>query len=358
MGFAKARPQQAAIKMSMYGPPGSGKTATALLFAEGLAARDGKRIAFVDTERGTDFYALANPARKYHPDAFDFDALYTRSLTEALAAVRGLKPETHGVIVIDSISHLWESAVAAYRGKTHGGKIPFHAWGGIKKPYKELMAFLINSPYHVLILGRQGSEFAEDEDGETKAVGVKMKAEGETQYEPTVCARMESVASGKKGRSEGVVTLYGEKDRSSVIQGRHIQWPTYESVVAPMLGLLGREQASVPDDEEAAARDAEELARQRREKVRVSAIERDRLHAKLANPQTPKDVQAVRAEAEAVKARLLPPDLAFIIGACKAAYDTFLNPPAKNGPAGNGADPRDAADEAEERKAMQAEGKR
>jgi pantothenate kinase-related protein Tda10 len=56
-GFRKAKGEQAAIKMGLYGPPGSGKTFTSLLIAEGLAAITGKRIAYVDTERGTDFYS-------------------------------------------------------------------------------------------------------------------------------------------------------------------------------------------------------------------------------------------------------------------------------------------------------------
>ena len=44
-GFRKAKAEQAAIKMGLYGPPGAGKTFTALLIAEGLARLSGKRIA-------------------------------------------------------------------------------------------------------------------------------------------------------------------------------------------------------------------------------------------------------------------------------------------------------------------------
>ena len=51
-GFRKASPEQAALKFAIYGPPGSGKTFTTLLVAEGLANIIGKRVAMVDTERG------------------------------------------------------------------------------------------------------------------------------------------------------------------------------------------------------------------------------------------------------------------------------------------------------------------
>jgi pantothenate kinase-related protein Tda10 len=56
-GFRKAKAEQAALKIGIYGPPGSGKTFTSLLIAEGLGKISGKRVAYVDTERGTDFYA-------------------------------------------------------------------------------------------------------------------------------------------------------------------------------------------------------------------------------------------------------------------------------------------------------------
>jgi len=307
-GFRKAKAEQAALKVSMYGPPGSGKTFTALLLAEGLARASGKRVAYIDTERGTDFYSLPVPARDPHPEAFDFDALYTRSLTEALEGLRGLRPEEHGVVVVDSITHLWEAAKLAYRGRTHGGKIPFHAWDGIKKPYKALMQLLVNSPMHVLILGRQGNEFAEDEEtGETKAAGVKMKAEGETQYEPHVCIRMEAV-KGKSKTRPGVITAFVEKDRTGILNGRLIEMPTYASLAEPMLALLGGTQAQLASDDEAAQRDAEALAKEQQERAAASRIVREQLEVRYAKAATRKEVAAVTDDAKAALAKLLPAD--------------------------------------------------
>src|SRR6476620_11673956 len=136
-GFKKAKAEQAALKMALYGPPGSGKTFTTLLCTEGLAKLTGKRVAFVDTERGTDFYCQRVPERTIHPEAFDFDALYTRSITELQQALHTVKPDVYCAIVIDSITHIWEAARLAYSGKeTKIGTIPFHAWAKIKKPYK------------------------------------------------------------------------------------------------------------------------------------------------------------------------------------------------------------------------------
>src|SRR5581483_539159 len=128
--FTKPQSLKAALKMALYGPAGAGKTFSALLLAEGLAKHSGKRIAYCDTEQGTAFYGQAVAQRRVHPEVFDFDVLYTKSITEVLEAVRKLNTDTYGVLVIDSISHLWDACRNAYRGKmTKAGTIPLHAWG-------------------------------------------------------------------------------------------------------------------------------------------------------------------------------------------------------------------------------------
>lgn len=271
-GFRKAKAEQAALKMGVYGPPGSGKTFTSLLLAEGLGKVSGKRVAYVDTERGTDFYCKAVPGRTVHPEAFDFDALYTRSLTEVLSSIKALKPEEYSVIVLDSITHLWEAAIAAYGGnQTRAGTIPMHAWGKIKKPYKDLMAYLLSSPMHVIICGRQGTEYATNEETEElKAVGVKMKAEGETAYEPHILLRMEALKPKKSGEV-AVIVAYAEKDRTGVLAGRTFLNPNFDSLCKPLLGLLGGTQAHMAGSDETAAQDAEQIAADDQKRAEVSA---------------------------------------------------------------------------------------
>lgn len=253
MQFTKAKPQQARLKLGVYGPPGSGKTFTSLLFAEGLAKHRGKRIAFVDTEHGTDFYAMPVPTRQVHPDAVDFDAIYTRSLADVLAAVKGLDQNVYGVVVIDSITHLWEAAIEAFAGKkTSADTIPMQAWGTIKKPYKALIAFLIASPLDVIFCGRQKNIFENDAEGEMKKVGVGMKAEGETPYEPHVCIRMEAKRIG-----DGTVYMADvEKDRTGVLAGRVLRNPNFETI-KPLLPLLGDVQAPAEDEDDRIAKDGE-----------------------------------------------------------------------------------------------------
>lgn len=309
-GFRKAKAEQAAIKMGIYGPPGSGKTFTSLLIAEGLAKASGKRIAYVDTERGTDFYCKAAP-RTVHPEPFDFDALYTRSLTEVLSSVKSIKADEYGVIVLDSVTHLWEAAIAAYGGnQTRVGTIPMHAWGKIKRPYKDLMAFLLSSPMHVIFCGRQGTEYATDEEtDELKAVGVKMKAEGETPYEPHILIRMEAIKP-RKTMELATIVAYAEKDRTGVLAGRSFVNPTFETICAPLLGLLGGTQAHIDTSDEAAAKDCEALAAQEREREAHSATLLEEWTAKIMLCKAADELKTIGKQiTPQLKAQMLPIDV-------------------------------------------------
>jgi hypothetical protein len=252
--FKKAVSEQAFFKVGLYGKTGSGKTFTSLLWAEGLAAREGKRIAYIDTERGTEFYAMDIPERQVHPQAFDFDRIITRSLMETLEAVESIDPNEHGVLVIDSITHLWEAARAAYTGKVMAtGGIPIQAWSSIKKPYKRLMALFLDGNYHAILCGREGVVLDKDDDGELEVVGTKMKAEGETPHEPHILGRMSPERDSKGGY---IIQVFFEKDRSGILTGRSFDKPNYKTI-EPVVGYLsGGIQGQLGMPEDSAEKDA------------------------------------------------------------------------------------------------------
>ena len=258
--FTKATSEQAFFKAGLYGKAGTGKTLTALLWAEGLAARDKKRIAYVDTEIGTEFYSLDIKERTCHPKAFDFDRLITRSLMDTVDAVESIDPKEHSVVVIDSITHLWEAAKAAYTGKLMAtGGIPVQAWGSIKKPYKKLMSLLLDGNFHAIICGREGVVMEDNDEGEAKVTGTKMKAEGETPHEPHVCGRMRPLFD--EGGSF-IIRVFFEKDRSGILSGRTLEWPNYSTIEPVVNYLNGTSQGKMGTEEENAERDAAALETQ------------------------------------------------------------------------------------------------
>jgi hypothetical protein len=308
----KATAGQAALKYGIYGAPGAGKSFTALLMAEGLAKVMKKRIAFFDSEHGTDFYCKEVPSRAVHPEAFDFDCLYTRSITETLSAVKQLSFDEYGVIVIDSITHIWQACIESYAGKTTSvGTIPFHQWSKIKRPYLELLSILLSSPMHVIICGRQAIEYETDEESEElKAVGMKMKAESSTAYEPHCLLRLECVRPRKTNEVAQIV-CYVEKDRTGVLAGRSFINPNFASLCMPILGLLGGKQAQIPSTEQTAGKDAEALMQQEKERAERSENLRQDFKARITLAADIKTLKKINDElTPQLKSQMTPEHLA------------------------------------------------
>src|SRR5205085_1456434 len=97
-------------RVALAGPPGSGKTWTALSWAQVLAGGAGSddggderaRVGVVDTERRS----ARLYARRFGFDVFEFDPPYTAPrLVEVLGAAPG---DGYGVVVIDSLSPFWD----------------------------------------------------------------------------------------------------------------------------------------------------------------------------------------------------------------------------------------------------------
>ena len=278
MPFKKAASEKSYMKVGLYGEQGSGKTLTALLVAEGLAKLENKRVAYIDTEKGTKFYSRSIPERAVHPEAFDFDRVITRSIMEALAEVEKLNPSEYGVLIIDSITALWDAAREAYRGpRLSNGAIPMHKWGEIKKPYKRLMSLFLDGDYHGIICGREGVLMeADDSTGQSEVIGKKMKAESETPYEPDVLIRM------RNDRDTKSILAYVEKDRSGILTNSTIEYPRFDHFRPLYSYLHGGEETKLGSLEEVADRDAaviqEQAERADMERTRIFDAIRSAIH--------------------------------------------------------------------------------
>jgi len=86
--------------------------------------------------------------------------------------------------------------------------------------------------------------------------GTKMKAEGETPYEPHVLGRMRNCRE-KDGSFH--VELFIEKDRSGTLTGRTYENPTYATFAPIVRYLSGDTQAQIGSLDDAAEKDAAAL---------------------------------------------------------------------------------------------------
>lgn len=152
MGFKKATKAAAKLRAAFFGPSGAGKTFSALRVATGLSA--GGQVAVIDTERGS--------ASKY-ADRFEFDVmeLEDQTIDGYVAAIREAGQAGYAVLVIDSLSHGWQTlleeveklAKAKYRGNT------WSAWSEGTPLQRRLVQAILNYPGHVIATMRSKTEW-------------------------------------------------------------------------------------------------------------------------------------------------------------------------------------------------------
>lgn len=248
--FKPAESTSAFLKMGLLGFAGSGKTKTATITAIGLVQHAktlkipyaDKPVFFIDTETGSDW---VKP---------DFDkagvplmVAKTRAFVDLLASVE--EAQNHGsLLLIDSISHFWKELCDSYsrrkaaQFKTATYRLQFQDWGYLKGEWGKFTDAFINSPLHIILCGRAGYEYDyfENDEGkkELEKTGVKMKAEGEMGYEPSLLVLMErnqKIESGTVAASWREATVL--KDRSTLLDGKVFVDPKF-SDFAPHIKML------------------------------------------------------------------------------------------------------------------------
>jgi hypothetical protein len=141
-----------------------------------------------------------------------------------------------------------------------------------------------------------------------KQLGFRLRAEGETGYEPDVLVRLETHKANRK--APATILAHVEKDRTGILAGSTIEWPTFDKLAKPLLGLLGTKQAPVPSDDEIAMRDSEALERQEEDRRQRSADLASDYAARIAEASTPEELRHVALQLTVdVKAQLVPADL-------------------------------------------------
>ena len=248
--FAKQESTQAYLKAGLLGFAGSGKTYTATDIAIGLirhlkagALPEGDRpIFFLDTETGSDY--VAGRIREAGVEIF---TAKTRAFKDLIPAVKEAE-KSAGVMIIDSITHFWREFTEAYAKRKNRTRLQFDDWSYLKQEWGKFTDAYINSAAHIILCGRAGYEYDyfEDESGkkQLEKTGIKMKAETEMGYEPSLLILMEremDMESKQVYRAGHVL-----KERFGLIDGKSFRNPTFENFMPHITSLnLGGQQLGI-----------------------------------------------------------------------------------------------------------------
>jgi hypothetical protein len=229
------------FKAAFQGFAGSGKTFTAAQVAVGLHKRIGskKPIVIFDTEQASKFLKPL-----FAEAGIEVLVRESKSLADLRQTMEKMRSGISDILLIDSISHVWEGFLQAYAEKVHRTRLEFQDWGIIKPTWKrEFSDPFVSDGYHAIFTGRAGYEYDNEKNADTGKreifkSGIKMKVEGETAYEPDVLVLMERFEEvlGKDKKIYRQATVI--KDRSTLIDGKVFMNPTYkdfEPVIENML---------------------------------------------------------------------------------------------------------------------------
>jgi hypothetical protein len=224
--LANTRPY---IKAGFMGLAGSGKSTTGILTAIAIhqAIKSNKPIVFFDTERAVKFL-------QPYADAFGIRVLVkeSRSLADWVETVKLCAAGAADVLVIDSVTHLWDGLLKAHQEKVKRAKLQIDDWGVVKPQWKKWFSDpYLDSRLHIVMCGRAGDVWANEMDEDTGRrksynTGVhKMKVEGETGFEPHLLVDMDLIREDRNGVGE---TSWREalivKDRSNAIDGKKFRF--------------------------------------------------------------------------------------------------------------------------------------
>lgn len=248
--FADAKNTQAYLKMGLMGLAGSGKTFSAAHTAIGLISYlrerklpEGDRpVYFADTETGSSYV-------KHHFDKakIKLRTAKTRAFVDLVSMVNEAEKEA-GLLMIDSITHFWREFTESYAKKRNRTRLEFQDWNYLKTEWGRFTDRFVNSHLHIVMCGRMGYEydFFTDDDGkkQLEKTAVKMKAETETGYEPSLLVWMERAMDMKEQKVHREAHIL--KERFDIIDGMTFKNPTFETFL-PHIKLLnlGGEQVGI-----------------------------------------------------------------------------------------------------------------
>lgn len=235
MPFVPAENTTAYLKAALMGAQGSGKTYTAGLIASGLhkllvskGLMSQKEPVFMcDTETGANWLIPM-----FRANGIELMVDRSRAFADLVEDVRTASAKK-GIIIIDSVTHYWNELKQAYLDQRGRSELTFRDWDPLKRIWQQFTDLLVNGTCHIIMCGRLAWEYEWEEIDQKRELvkrAVKLRAEGETGYEPSLLLLMERHQElGQGGNVEKVWrTCQVLKDRSTKLDGRCFHNPTFE----------------------------------------------------------------------------------------------------------------------------------
>lgn len=162
------------LRVALVGPPGSGKTFTALRLATEMGYQ---KVGIIDTEnRSARRYARSFSQRFVSLELESF------SPRDYIGAIQAAVKAGVEVLVIDSLSHAWMGKggvlemvdQAARRQSRNGAANSFTGWREVTPEHNRLVEELIRAPLHLIVTMRVKTDYIVEKDAQGKSVPRKV----------------------------------------------------------------------------------------------------------------------------------------------------------------------------------------
>ncbi|ELS31877.1 MULTISPECIES: ATP-binding protein [Pseudanabaena] len=246
--FQQATKENIKLRMALYGPPGCGKTYTALQLATML----GKKIGLIDTEYGS--------SRKY-AKLFNFQVLELTKFgpSQYYNAIESAEEVGFDYLIIDSLSHAWYAELDSVGSDVRN-------WAKVRPIERQLWDKIISSKCHIIATMRSKIEY----DYSTAEVGGKQKItsvrkigtapiqkEG-SEYELDICGLLDdqNTLTISKSRcpeiSNGIFPKPGKKFAEMIQTWLSDEAPVPNKALIPMINVPINPVAQQPQVQELA----------------------------------------------------------------------------------------------------------
>lgn len=196
--FKKATKEKLKLRLLIEGASGSGKTYSALR----LACAMGKKVALIDTEKGSS---------RYYSETFSFDVSELDPPYEPLKYIQEIKNAEdlgYDVIIIDSITHEWigEGGCLDMVNKVSGTNT-FTKWGVITPKHNRFVDTFLGCKSHLIATARTKTDYSLEQNDRGKMVpikkGLKTEQRDGLDYEFTTVLRLNehNIANSSKDRT-------------------------------------------------------------------------------------------------------------------------------------------------------------